>query len=71
MYLAVTTATWVWIAPIAWALIILIFLVLFLSSKRRKARRKDRPEYECGNSISDWERACAKSLAWSQQRRSG
>jgi len=43
-----------------------VWIVRHINKRKERGRR---PAYECGNAISDWERAAARSLEWSRERR--
>jgi hypothetical protein len=56
-----------------WVLVIVAVGVYMVSRIRREGRtaREARPQYDFGNTVPDWERACQQSYDWSHSRRNG
>lgn len=57
-----------------WVLVIVtvgVYIVIRIRREGEAARALARPQYDHGNTVLDWERACKQSYDWSHSRRNG
>lgn len=65
---------WFLVIMAGWLAVIVALFVILMRHIRRStlaAREAARPQYDFGDSVYAWERACRKSFNWSHSRRNG